>query len=309
MRWSILWLLPVLLLLACNNHHTEKTIPSENKKIGVLLVNHGSRSETWRNTLLELEHNVRDTIYAGGHIRGIKTAFMEYNEPSIATLLKEFDKEGYTDIILVPVFLTVSPHSFDDIPTIIGQKEDPHSAEVLKLERIERYTPKATVHITPLLDFTDMLQQNILRRYRALSEDPAAEGLVMIAYGDETYTREWSELLTRIGHYVGSQTGVSDFSFGWCGHIVRYNPDSTAEAIRQVLRKKERAIVVPVLVATDEMFQVKIIGDGIAKANGGSDKIIYKPDAILPDRNIEQWVVHTVAEYAGKINGRAKTSF
>lgn len=308
MSWNTLWLLPVLLLLACTDNHTEKPASPENKKIGVLLVNHGSRSATWRNTLLDLEHNVRDTIRSGGHVQGIKTAFMEYTEPSIATRLKEFDKEGYTDIILVPVFLTVSPHSFDDIPTIIGQKEDPHSVEVLKLERIERYTPKAEIHLTPLLDFTDMLQQNILRRYRALSENPAAEGMVMIAYGDETYTKEWSDLLTRIGHYVGTHTGISDFSFGWCGHIVRYSPDSTAEAIRQVLKNKERAIVVPVLVATDEMFQVKIIGDGIAKVNEGRQKIIYKPDAILPDKNIENWVVQTVSEYVHKINSQAKTS-
>jgi len=99
------------------------------QKIGILLVNHGSRSETWRQALLDLEGTVKDSILADSSVSGIKTAFMEYNEPSIATRLKEFDAEGYTDVIIVPVFLTVSPHSFDDIPTIIGQKEDPQSLE------------------------------------------------------------------------------------------------------------------------------------------------------------------------------------
>jgi sirohydrochlorin ferrochelatase len=94
------------------------------------MVNHGSRSATWRQALLDLETEVKDSILAGGAIQGTKTAFMEYNEPSIATRLKEFDAEGYTDVILVPVFLTVSPHSFEDIPTIIGQKEDPQSLEM-----------------------------------------------------------------------------------------------------------------------------------------------------------------------------------
>ena len=93
---------------------------------------------------------------ASKKIEGIKTAFMEYNEPSIATRLKEFDKEGFTDVILVPIFLKVSSHSFEDIPTIIGQKEDPNSKEMLKIEKIERYTPKATVHLTPLLDFLNI---------------------------------------------------------------------------------------------------------------------------------------------------------
>jgi hypothetical protein len=66
----------------------------------------------------------------------------------------------------VPVFLTVSSHSFDDIPTIIGQKEDPQSMETLKLEKIERYTPRAKTHITPLLDFPGVMKQNIARRVR-----------------------------------------------------------------------------------------------------------------------------------------------
>ena len=109
------------------------------KKIGVLMVNHGSRSPTWRQALLDLETNVKDSILRAGIVKGTKPAFMEYNEPSIATRLKEFDAEGFTDVIIVPVFLTVSPHSFDDIPTIIGQKEDPQGLRRARLpRRIER---------------------------------------------------------------------------------------------------------------------------------------------------------------------------
>lgn len=44
-----------------------------------------------------------------------------------------------------------------------------------------------------------------------------------------------------------------------------YSPDSTTVAINRVLKEKESALVVPVLVAHDEMFQVKIIGDGISR--------------------------------------------
>ena len=133
-------------------------------KVGVLLVNHGSRSATWRKSLMDLEHTVRPMLLTNAGINGVKTAFMEYTEPSIATRLKEFDAEGFTDIVLVPVFLTVSPHTFDDIPTIIGKKIDPQSLEMLKIEKIERYSPKAKVVIAPNLDFTDILKKNVLRR-------------------------------------------------------------------------------------------------------------------------------------------------
>jgi len=274
---------------------------ASNKKIGVLLVNHGSRSATWRQALLNLEANVTDSLLKHGSIQGTKTAFMEYNEPSIATRLREFDAEGYTDVIIVPVFLTVSSHSFDDIPTIIGQKEDPQSLEVLKVEKIERYKPRAATHLTPLLDFSGMLKENVLRRAARLSTDPANEGLVMIAYGDATYMKEWSALLDEVGTHVKQQSGIDAYSFGWCGHVAHYNPDSTTVAINRVLTKKNKALVVPVLVAHDELFQVKIIGDGIAKTGARQKDVAYIADSILPDKNIEQWVIRISREYADNL--------
>lgn len=300
---TITWIF--LTLIGFTTCQPKKTIGPElaiaNQKVGVLLVNHGSRSATWRQALLDLETRVKDSIISSGLASETKTAFMEYTEPSIATRLKEFDAEGFTDVIVVPVFLTVSSHSFDDIPTIIGQKEDPHSLETLKIEKIERYTPKAQIHITPLLDFSDILKKNILRRTQALSIDPSHEGVVLMAYGDATYNKEWTMLLNDVGEYVKVNTGIDKHSYGWCGHVAHYSPDSTTVAINRVLKNKQIALVIPVLVAHDEMFQVKIIGDGIARINNSKEKVKYLADAILPDPNVEKWVIDVVLDYAYKI--------
>ena len=289
-----------LIEISCQSNPNNSVV-GQAKKVGVLLVNHGSRSATWRQALLQLESNVKDSILTNGLIAETKTAFMEYTEPSIATQLKQFDAEGYSDVIIVPIFLTVSSHSFDDIPTIIGQKEDPQSLETLKIEKIERYTPKAKVTIAPLLDFAGVLKENILQRTKALSKESDEEGLVMIAYGDATYMKEWTELLTDVGKHVQQNAGIDQFSYGWCGHVAHYNPDSTTVAIKRVLSKKEKAITIPVLVAHDEMFQVKIIGDGIAKLGAAKSKVSYVPDSILPDKQIEKWVIDITSQYAIKI--------
>lgn len=281
-----------------------ETAAAASPKIGVLLVNHGSRSATWRNALLELEEKVRPRLSAGEGIHGIKTAFMEYTEPSIATRLKEFDADGVTDVVIVPVFLTVSPHTFDDIPTIIGKKVDRHSLEMLKVEKIERYTPNANTVITPNLDFTDILKRNVLRRARALSAAPQDEGLVLIAYGDETYEKEWSALLEAVGAYVRESTGIESHAHGWCGHVAHYDPAKTTAAIGRVLQTKQRALVVPVLVAHDEMFQIRIIGDGIAKVPDHQSRVVYRPDSILPDAGVEEWVVGTTRQSVARIRAR-----
>jgi hypothetical protein len=300
----LLLLVTMFSLGSCKDaeHGIEKAVANTQRKTAVLLVNHGSRSETWRNALLELENRVRDSILGSGKVQGIKTAFMEYTEPSIATRLKEFDNDGYTDVVIIPVFLTVSTHSFDDIPTITGQKTDPKSLETLKIEHIERYKPKANVHLAPLLDFTDVLQKNILRRVQKLSKDSGEEGLVLIAYGDHTYNTEWTALLNKVGGYVQEHTGIKSYSYGWCGHVASYNPDSTTVAIRSVLKDAPKALVVPVLVAHDEMFQVKIIGDGIGKILDSKERVVYVADAILPDRNVEHWIIDIARKYAEDIN-------
>lgn len=275
--------------------------PARPPKTGVLLVNHGSHSATWRQALRDLEATVRPTLLGTPLIHGVKTAHMEYTEPSIATRLKEFDAEGFTDIVIVPVFLSVSSHTFDDIPTIIGQKTDPGSLELMRLEKIERYQPKARTITTPNLDFTGLLKTNVLRRIKSLSTRPDEEGVVMIAYGDATYEREWSALLNDVGRYVKEQTGISAHAHGWCGHVARYNPEQTTRAINEVLQTKQRALVVPVLVAHDPTFQIKIIGGGVERVADHKSRVVYRPDAILPDAGVEQWVVAASLEYAGRI--------
>ncbi|MCC6485551.1 MAG: CbiX/SirB N-terminal domain-containing protein [Armatimonadetes bacterium] len=271
------------------------------QKLGLLLVNHGSHSETWRNALLDLEARVRDSILAEGLITGIKTAHMEYTEPSIASQMKAFDAEGFTDVVIVPIFLTVSPHSLDDIPTIIGQKDNPEIIAELEAEKIERYKPAANVHLTPLLDFSNTLPKNVLRRARNLSRNPEKEGLVLIGYGDATFDKEWGELFSKVAEHVKQAVGISEHSYGWCGHIAHYNPDETTKAINRVLDTKEIAIVIPVLVAYDQMFQKNIIGRGIANVENHEARVVYEPDAILPDPDIENWVISITSEFANKL--------
>lgn len=290
-----------LALLGCQKAEQPAAAPAAKapakpaaQKIGVLLTSHGSHSPTWRQAQLDLENSVRRQLLADGRVAGVKTAFMEYTEPSIATQARAFDEEGITDLVIVPVFLTVSGHTFDDIPTILGQKTDPKSLALLKTEGIKRYTPKAKVHMRPALDFTDLLKKNILRRAKGLSKDPKDEGLVLIAYGDRTYDKEWTALMKEVGKHVNDELGIEAFSYGWCGHIAHYKSEPTTKAIEEVLKDKKRALVLPVLVATDEMFQVKIIGGGINKVAKNKERVAYRADSILPDENVRQWVLDTV---------------
>ena len=275
------------------------------KKVGVLLVSHGSHSEQWRKMLLGIEDAVRDKVLSGGDVAGIKSAFMEYTEPSITTRLKEFDQAGFSDVIIVPILLTVSSHSFDDIPTIAGQKEDHQATETLRLEGIDIYKPVARVTMAPLLDFPGVLEKNVLRRVVEQSTDPKREGVVLVAYGDEQYDEEWQALLVGVGDKLTAQTGMAACTYCWCGHVAHYKSEPTARAIELILDETETALVIPVLVAVDENFQGRIIG-GAIKSVDQPARIRYRHDAILPDENINNWVMHISKALAAEIHDRVR---
>jgi hypothetical protein len=279
---------------------TAPTLPRD-EKVAVLLVSHGSHSAQWREMLHEVEQDVAERVLAIPGIDGIKSAFMEYTEPSIASQLKAFDDEGYTQVILVPLLLTVSGHSFDDIPTIFGVKNDAKSLAMLEAEGIERYLPRAKVTITPLLDFSSLLEKNLVRRVARLTKEPANEGVALVAYGDAEYNDEWTSLFREVGEKIKAETGVTAVTHAWCGHIAGYKKEPTIEAIRSILAGHERAIIVPVLVAYDENFQGKIIGGAVEEV-GDKDRVIYTPDAILPEPSLNDWIVTISKETRESLN-------
>jgi uncharacterized GH25 family protein len=259
-------------------------------KTAVLLVSHGSPSPQWRQMLLDLEQDVEEEVLALPGITGLRSAFMEYSEPAVATQLKALDEEGFENVILIPLLLTVSSHSFDDIPTILGLKDDAASLAFLKSEGIERYRPKARVTITPLLDFSALLEKNLPRRIARLSKRPTEEGVVLVAYGSKPYNEEWTSFFDEMGAVVRRKTGAALVTHCWCGDIVDYQSQPIADAIRNVLAQTRRAIVVPVLVSYDQNFQGRIIGGAVEQVSE-PDRVAYVPDAILPDHALNEWIV------------------
>jgi cobalamin biosynthesis Co2+ chelatase CbiK len=293
---SIAIIVVTITLFSCGQTQTKDDTKSE-KKIGVLLVNHGSVAESWRNMLLDVETQVREDILSNPKISKVTTAFMEYTEPSIATRLKEFDEEGFDEVILVPIFLTVSSHYSHDIPVICGLVSDPKIQETLAKEKIDVYKAKAKVTITPPLDYTTLLKKNVERRVKALSENAENEGVLLVAYGDADYNQQWEEMVDDIGKYLKIKTGHESIAYAWCGHLVGYSTEPTLKGIEKLHELEDKVIVIPVLIANDPYFQNDIIQKACDMAEG---KVLYIQDAILPDANLNQWTIDITNQTLGK---------
>lgn len=292
----------IAMLTSCSDSNTggEESVAAAENKVGILLVNHGSVSEKWRNMLLDVDSAVRDELLTNPKIGDIKTAFMEYTEPSIATQMKAFDAAGYDEVVVVPLFLTVSSHSLSDIPNILGIQSDPKVIETLAKEKIEVYRSKARVTITPTLDFTTLLKKNVLRRIEALSDGSGNEGVVLVAYGDKDYNQQWEEMMDEIGRFLKIKLDIDTVAYAWCGHLVNYSTAPTENAIKQVFELEDKVLVVPLLVAFDPYFQLEIIETATNNVEN-SQNVTYKPDAILPDENLNAWVLEITNKVVGNI--------
>lgn len=285
-KLSLLIILSFLILLvSCGKETPKKDV----KKIGVLLVNHGSVAKSWRKMLLNVEEQVKEEILSNPKISKVTTAFMEYTEPSIATRMREFDNEGFDEVIVIPIFLTVSSHYSHDIPVILGVSADPKAKEyMIGKEKIDVYKPKARVSIAPPLDYSTILKKNIERRVKALSEDPGNEGVLLVAYGDAQYNQQWEEMVDSIGKYLKIKTGHTSIAYSWCGHLVGYSQEPTVKGIEKLMELEDRVIVIPVLVGNDPYFQKEIIQKAVDMVKGN---VAYTQDAILPDENLNKWVI------------------
>ncbi|PCI02907.1 MAG: cobalamin biosynthesis protein CbiX [Flavobacteriaceae bacterium] len=288
-KFSVL-LLSTLLFLQCAPSSKDKaTNEITEKKIGILLVNHGSVAKSWRQMLLDVEDDVKEKLLSNPKISKVSTAFMEYTEPSIATRMKEFDAEGYDEVVVVPIFLTVSSHYSHDIPVILGVSADPKAKEyMIGKEKIEVYKANARVTITPPLDYSTILKKNVERRVKALSTNPDNEGVLLVAYGDAKYNQQWEEMVDEIGKYLKIKTGHESIAYSWCGHLVGYSSEPTVKGIEQLQKLEDNVIVVPILVANDPYFQDKIIQTAVDQMTGN---VVYTQDAILPDDNLNKWVI------------------
>ncbi|MBX3068671.1 MAG: hypothetical protein KF844_08535 [Cryobacterium sp.] len=278
---------------------------------GILLVNHGSRSIIWRRMLLDVHAQVADELLSIPDVGQVRTGYMEYTEPSIASQLKAFDEAGITDVLVVPLLLTISDHSFDDIPAICGQSDDHHKMRELVEEGIEIYRPKARVQFSPLLDFSGLVRTNLARRVGKIlghgAKPDAKTGLVLIGYGSQEFDDEWNAFFEQTRLHAEEDLGVSASTHAWCGHLVEYNKQPTIDAINAMLEVSDQVVVVPQLVAYDPMFQERIIGKAVKQSNDPS-RVLYSSDSILPEPEVGNWIVRISNELVPALSKGAASS-
>jgi sirohydrochlorin ferrochelatase len=80
----------------------------------LLIVAHGSRRVSSNEEVRLLTEKITDE--ARDQFDAVRYAFLELAEPSISDGLRGLIKDGFSDIIVVPYFLSAGRHVAEDIP-------------------------------------------------------------------------------------------------------------------------------------------------------------------------------------------------
>lgn len=86
------------------------------RKVGVLVVGHGTRNPNGTGQLIQLTSEIRARLPGVA----VEASFLELSEPNIGSGLSQLRRQGCTEIVAVPILLFSAAHAQDDIPQAVA---------------------------------------------------------------------------------------------------------------------------------------------------------------------------------------------
>ena len=291
------FLLIIILLLTTNTINAQE-------KLGLVIITHGSPRPQWNSPVLNLEQEVKDIMSQKGNnqFSAIRVALMEFNEPSINTVIKDFEKIGIDKVYAIPLLIAPSGHSLFDIPTILGLYSDKDILNEIKGEGTDIVDTKIKITVGPTLNNSDVLKTAMLNRFNELSTTPNSEGVVLLAHGDRNFEPIWSSMCEEIGNYICAKTGIEYFDYSF----VEIGQSFATEGVSAILKsadKKEKTIVIGLYLSmgVDNMATnsaLFMMGKKIETEKLFADKNIhFAKNGILPNKQISEWIVDIALEW------------
>lgn len=266
---------------------------------GLLVVAHGSHSREWNRLVLQTGKEVESLNRVSGEFRAVRTAFLEVAKPDVASALEELEKLGCDRIVVVPLFIAPSAHTYFDIPAVLGVYFSPTMEASLAGEGARIARPSVPVVLTNTLAEGDMLCSSTLDRVRALSKRPRDEALILLVHGADHHSELVCSLMRRISSFCCGRTGI-DYADWVCVGIGQDYGEKAIPAIQRALRRKNRVLVVGVYVglSADQIHKryVESLGRGREAKHGdplaGKD-VVFSRKALLPDPRIAGEILRT----------------
>lgn len=274
------------------------------EKLGLMIIAHGSPAKQWNQPVLDLENQVKQLFDEKKitKFNEVRVALMEFTEPSIASVIKDFEDKGITKVFALPVFIAPSGHSIYDIPTILGLYFDKEMIDELKEEGIKIVDSKINITVGPSLDYENIMKDILLDKVKNLSDNPEEEALIILAHGDKNFMPIWEKLSNETGNYILGKTGIEYFDKAFVEVGQSFSIDGVSPIIK-AFENKKKVIVVGMYLSMGVKNMAEnsgfiMMGRTIeSKKMFEGKNIVFAEHGLLPDERIAEWIVDRAVEW------------
>ncbi len=270
------------------------TLPA---KTALVVVAHGSPSPEWNSCVLDLESRLQAVDLPG--IACKRVALMEFAQPNIASVMRDCELERIDTVFVLPLFISPSGHSEDDIPNILGIKYSPSVHAELIQEETEFVKTRMHIVVGPTLMDSGVIEKAMVERVKALSTDPEGEAVLFLAHGDAGRIGFWEHILRKC------ETATKEAGFDYVDYQLIGMGQHFAQDVKPLLERaastKKSILVQGIYLVSSVGSMARMVGmDKNATVNG----IVYGEDGILPKSvdSVIAWIEQTVSEW---VSGRA----
>ncbi|WP_341805085.1 sirohydrochlorin chelatase [Paenibacillus turpanensis] len=249
-------------------------------KYGVLVISHGSRDAEWVRLVDEAVEAVR--------LPGDVPVFSSYLELVDGRLIQdgidELERQGATDLIVVPFFVSSGSTHVDEIMWALGVTEEPKRETDLEPFRVA-----ARLHPCPPMDDDPDVAQILWEKLQAASVDPARELLLLVGHGsnEKGFHKAWREGMLKLAERVRALGGFAK------ADIAMLLPNQAPCKMKLAARRHpELTVVVAPLFISDGYFTRAVIPERLA---GYSYR--YSGQAMLPHPLLSRWMERQIAAY------------
>lgn len=256
---------------------------------GILLLAHGAhihadasgghQGNPWNE-------NVEALVRSLDTRRPTEVAFGMADPRTIQAAIDRLAARGIDDIAVIPLFVSSYSPIIGNSRYILGLQDE--LAKTTRLRQLDRVTSTARFRFAGAMDDHPLISEILLERALAVTDDPAATHLVLIAHGpnDDGENRLWLRAMEVHAAFLREHGGFRGVA------VLTHRNDAPAPVkaeARAALRRQVAdaghtgiAIVVPLLLSA---------GGIEAQIEADLEGLAYRfAQPLMPHRNMERWV-------------------
>jgi sirohydrochlorin ferrochelatase len=259
------------------------------RKLGVLVISHGSRNEEWvklvRGAVADVGiPEITDDV-------PVECVFLELVEGYlIQDGIDRLELSGVTDMIVVPLFVSSGSTHMDEISWALGVKAEPDLPTDL-----QRFRMVANVHLCAPIDDDPEIAQLLVDKLKPLTITPEWELVLLVGHGSKEngFHERWqqgleslAEQVQTIGRYAAVDT-------------VMLLPNQASDKMKAWKNcRPELSVIIAPLFLSAGYFTNVVIPERFA-----GFPYRYNGATLLPSPNISRWMERRIASKVHIIMG------